>query len=161
MARRITRFSMGAITSGRRPSFPLSFGGAIPTSPRNSNVPAFNRRANLSRLLTQFSSKHLILRCVSSLAEVKPLDLTAHQARCSTNLDLSRLFKSTEAFRAVVWGLSISPPRPSSRFDPQGSEGALCIPRVRPEPRKQLPPGPRRQHLRRSLRARPPRASRS
>src|ERR1700693_916761 len=30
-----------------------------------------------------------------------------------------------------------------SKFDPQGSEGAVCIPRVRPDPHQQLPCGPR------------------
>jgi hypothetical protein len=38
------------------------------------------------------------------------------------------------------------PKKGSSKFDPQGSEGALCIPRVRPDPQKQLPHGPRPQH---------------
>jgi hypothetical protein len=47
----------------------------------------------------------------------------------------------------------------SNKSDPQGSEGAVCIPRVRPDPKQQLPPGPHPRNNRRSDRARPPEAS--
>jgi regulator of protease activity HflC (stomatin/prohibitin superfamily) len=49
----------------------------------------------------------------------------------------------------------------SVTFDPQGSEGAQRIPRVRPDPQKHLPCGPRPRHNRRSIRAQPPEAGRS
>jgi hypothetical protein len=46
----------------------------------------------------------------------------------------------------------------SSNFDPQGSEGAVCIPRVRPDPQVQLPCGPRPHTDQRPHEARSPRA---
>ena len=109
MARRTMRFSIGARTRGRKPSFPLPLGMGTPFSPSKLNLPSLSLLETLSRLETQLSSNFLMLRLVSVLGEANPLVRTAAQARCNTCRDRS-LKQSSPAIPLHLWcgGLSVS-----------------------------------------------------
>ena len=112
-----------------------------------------------SRFLTQLSSNWRVRDLVLWLSDLRPLVRTLVHARCNAGLYRILAYRPT-ASSFVLFGGLIGKPAPdgSTRFDPQGSEDAQGILRVRPAPHKHLPCGPRSQHSRRSSEARPPEA---